>query len=113
MDYFKHTQKRFFERFKNSWSFKKSGMIDLTIEDYHKMCEICKDDSKVLLQENLKKRGCRKLIYYNGISMWCVISHKSKIIKTVYPVKNKFRKIVQNTEKYKNIKNENKKWFCK
>lgn len=99
MDYKKHTKDRFAERFQNVSSCKKVGIIDITDEDYFKMCELASDDSKGFLKKITNRGGYKKIIFYNGIPMWCAVSEKKKIIRTVYPIKNSdFRKI-KNIEK--------------
>ena len=75
MNYKKHTQDRFFERFK----------FIITDAEYDILCKMC-NDNFIQIEPN-RNRSIKKIIKYNNIYICCIISHKTKIIKTVYPVK--------------------------
>jgi hypothetical protein len=83
MEYKLHTQQRFTEKFipifkkskiNNEWS-------EMTDEDYFKLCEICRN--KPLYIQPGKSRVIAR---YNDTTMWCVLTKKTKIVKTIYPV---------------------------
>lgn len=82
----KHTKERFIERFD----------IKLTDEGYIKLCELCKDKNAIKIPT---KSGCEKVIInFMGILVCCVTSKRRKIVKTVFPVKNKiFKKFILNS----------------
>ena len=82
VDYKKHTQERFLERFNKI----------LSDEDYYKLCEIGKDDTQGYLLEQVKRGAKRKIVVYNDVMMWCVFSGKKRILKTLYMVPNKIVK---------------------
>ena len=92
MDYRKHTKERFLERFVPMFKSKKVKYKDqrdfkeLTDADYDTMCELCGTSATFKIPSY--KKGSKVIIEYKGINFWCVISHKSKIIKTIYPVRN-------------------------
>ena len=92
MDYKKHTQERFLERFmyyNHRVTEKRPEMKYLTDDDYYNMCEICKNNSNVLYQEQKHNKATLKVIQYKGRNFSCIISNKKKIIKTIYPVDKK------------------------
>ena len=99
MDYKKHTKDRFAERFINVPECKKAGLTYITDEDYYKMCELASSDDYGFLKKITNRGGYKKVIFYIGIPMWCAVSKKKKIIRTVYPIRKRdFRKI-KNIEK--------------
>lgn len=95
MDYKKHTKDRFIEKFSKTYKCKKIGLTELSDENYYELCSIANDEKLVLYEDPIKKKKSkRKIIFYKNILMWCVVSHKKKIIKTIYPVRKKdFNKI--------------------
>lgn len=75
MDYKAHTKYRFKQKF-----FK-----DLSDADYYAICEICRN--KINYIEVASYKGATKMVIsYNDNLMWCVLSKRRKIVKTVYPV---------------------------
>ena len=92
MDYNKHCKEKFIERFgKNNEEW-----LELTDSDYENLINECKTNP--LLIEPLKNRI---VIYYKKTYMFCILSKKSKIIKTIYPLNKKYyRKIVINDTNY-------------
>ena len=78
MDYKQHTKNRFKQRF-----FK-----DLSDADYYAICEICRNKINHIEVASYNK-STKMVISYNNNLMWCVISKKKKIVKTVYPVSKK------------------------
>ena len=98
MDYKKHTKDRFREKFlpiikskkiKNFWKDKTNkSWVDLTDDDYEEMCIICNNSP---LFKQVEKN--RVLIKYNNTYLWCVLTKKKSVIKTIYPIsKSDFRK---------------------
>lgn len=90
MDYKKHTKERFTEKFlpiikskriKNFWKDKNNKQwLELTDDDYDNLCNICRNEPLLIQSEK-----SRVLIQYNQMYMWCVVTKKSKIVKTIYP----------------------------
>jgi len=81
MDYKEHTKLRFKERFNK----------ELSDDDYYKICDICKS-SDVYFKQNTYKKAIKMIIKYDSNYIWCVVSHKKKIIKTVYPVQRRIKR---------------------
>jgi hypothetical protein len=81
MDYKQHTKQRFVERILSStW-------LELSDDDYYKMCDI--SNNSFIFKDSNKNRV---IIKYNDTFIWCVISKKSKIIKTIYPIDRRDKK---------------------
>lgn len=90
-DYKEHVKRKFKERFvpivstkniKNFWKDKtKKEWIEFTDDDYNNICNIC-NTNPLLIQ----KEKSRVLIRYNETYMWCAMTKKSKIVKTIYPI---------------------------
>jgi len=96
MNYKKHTKERFREKFLPYFNnlFTKTNKnrhkswVDLTDNDYEEMCIIC--NNSPLLKQVEKNRV---LIKYNNTYIWCVLTKKKSVIKTIYPIdKSDFRK---------------------
>lgn len=79
MDFKKHTQERYKERFN----------AELSDSEYMQICELCKSGKIYIEKPSAKKRSKKVVIVYREIFMWCVISKRRKIVKTVYPVSKK------------------------
>jgi hypothetical protein len=77
MDYKAHTKKRYRERFHK----------ELTDIDYYNLCEICRKD-QCFEKKKANHKAVKMIIKYKDDYMWCVLSNKSKIVKTVFPIKN-------------------------
>ena len=90
MDYKQHTKQRFVEKVLPSNKFHNTGdksWLELSDDDYYKMCDISKN--------NFIFKDCNKnrvIIKYNDTFVWCVLSKKSKIIKTIYPIDKRDKK---------------------
>ena len=91
MDYKEHTKNRFIERFNKKLSDK----------DYYKICDICRNDNNYIKKDTYKK-ATKMVIKYEDIYMWCVLSNKKKIVKTVYPIKKSIKRIIKNNKNNKN-----------
>ena len=102
MNYKEHTKQRFNEKFiplfknkkkNNFWKNKiNQNWSELTNEDYHNLCKISLNEP---LYKELSKN--RVIIKYNNTFMWCVLTKKSKIVKTIYPIdKSDFKKYLNN-----------------
>ena len=102
MDYKEHTKQRFKEKIfpinyskkiKNFWKDKTNKQwLELTDDDYYNLCVVCRNEPLFTQQE--KKRV---LVKYNGTYMWCVMTKKSKIVKTIYPIdRSDYNKYVKN-----------------
>jgi len=76
MDYKKHTQERFFEKLK----------VIITDDEYNNLCEICNKDENIIIQIPNRNRSYKKIIKFNNNFICCIVSHKKKIIKTIYPI---------------------------
>ena len=97
MNYKEHTRQRFEEKFipiikgkkKKFWEhITSSYWLEFTDGDYNNLCEVSLNDP--LYREPTKNRV---LVKYKNIFMWCVLSKKSKIVKTIYPIdRSDFRK---------------------
>jgi hypothetical protein len=48
------------------------------------MCDMCKNNYILFISKENKV-----MIKYKCTFMWCILSKKSKIIKTIYPVKKR------------------------
>ena len=97
-----HTKQRFKEKFvpinlnkkiKNFWRDKYSKQwLELTDDDYDNLCNICRNEP---LHVQIEKS--RVLIQYNQTYMWCVVTKKKKVVKTIYPIRksdyNKYIKL--------------------
>lgn len=105
MDYKSHTKQRFAQKFlptiksRRSKKFWKDSInknwIELTDDDYVNLCLL--SNNKPLFIDQLKNRV---IVSYKGMFLWCVLSKKSKIIKTIYPIsrsdkRNKLSSIVE------------------
>ncbi len=97
MDYKKHTQQRFIERFIPIIKRKKTGgsiidWLELTDDDYSNLCRISLENPLFIHTE---KR--RVIVKYRNTFMWCCLSKKGKIVKTIYPIDTSdFRKYLDN-----------------
>lgn len=94
MDYKRHTKERFKEKFLPIITTKKLKIIDwvdLTDNDYKEICIIC--NNSPLFKQAEKNRV---LIKYNDTYLWCVLTKKKSVVKTIYPIdKSDFRKYLQ------------------
>lgn len=69
------------------------SISELSDEDYDNICIICRNTDSFLRTKNSHNNySVRKIIFYKEIHMCCVISKKSKIVKTIYPVKRRLLK---------------------
>ena len=87
MDFKKHTQERYKQRF----------LRELSDSDYEKMCEMCKNGNTLFEKISPKKerrRSHKMIILFNDIYTWVVVSKRKKIIKTVYPMRAKDLKLL-------------------
>jgi len=90
MDYKKHTKQRFVEKVLPSNKFHNTGdesWLELSDDDYYKMCDI--SNNSFIFKDSNKNRV---IIKYNDTFVWCVLSKKSKIIKTIYPIDKRDKK---------------------
>jgi len=103
MDYKQHTKDRFIERFVTMNKSKKrkfwrersnKNWNELTDTDYKNLCELCNTNP-------LHKQLDKVIVRYNNTYMWCVLTRKKKVVKTIYPITkshyNKFLKIYETT----------------
>lgn len=74
MDYKKHTQNRFIERFK---------MI-LSDKDYKELCQLTKTYNNFIMKQKSKK-VYKKIIHFKNKYMWCVYNRRNTVF-TVYPI---------------------------
>jgi len=81
MNYKEHTKQRFKEKFRNN------SIKELTDDDYYEICNLCRNKN-ILLEKKNKNGGKKMIINYNNVYMWCILSNKSKIVKTIYPIDN-------------------------
>ncbi len=101
MDYRAHTKQRFREKFapiinkkiKNFWKDKiNKQWLELTDDDYENLCNICRNEPLLIQSEK-----SRVLIRYNQVYLWCVMTKKKKVVKTIYPIRksdyNKYLKV--------------------
>ena len=87
MDYKRHTQERYKERFIRYHNI----LPEISDEDYYIMCIIGRDDNQGYFLKN-KNKSKKKIIFYNNIPFCCIITRKSKVVKTIYPVKKSILK---------------------
>lgn len=78
MDFKNHTKERFKERFG----------VELSDTEYLKICDICRSND-IYIKRYGSNNSLKVVIKYENQYIWCVISHKRKIVKTVYPVKKR------------------------
>jgi hypothetical protein len=100
MDYRKHTKERFYQKFlpiikskkKNFWKGKTSNnWVEFTDDDYLNLIEVSKTPI------HIHKEKSRVLVRYKDTLMWCVLTKKKKVVKTIYPIcRSDFRKYVEN-----------------
>ena len=93
MDYREHTKQRFKEKFvpinlqsnkkvRKFWKDKiNKQWLELTDDDYDNLCNICRNEPLLIQGER-----SRVLVQYNQTYMWCVMTKKRKIVKTIYPI---------------------------
>jgi hypothetical protein len=95
MDYKLHTQQRFVEKFipiskkKSKTFWENTGgdrgpsidWVEITDEDYSNICKMCLENP---LFSQPERR--RVIIKYRNTFMWCAMTKKSKIVKTIYPI---------------------------
>jgi hypothetical protein len=103
MDYRTHTKQRFKEKFvpinlqpnrrkRKFWRDKcNKQWLELTDDDYDNLCNICRNEPLLIQGER-----SRVLVQYNQMYMWCIMTKKKKVVKTIYPINkgdyNKFLK---------------------
>jgi hypothetical protein len=80
MDYKEHTKIRFKERFNK----------ELTEIDYYKICDICRNGFSYTKKDAYNK-AIKMVIKYEDNYMWCILSNKKKIVKTLYPIKKSIK----------------------
>lgn len=95
----KHIKKRFRERFKNAKSWYGEEVTFLRKIDVLEISEIALSP-KGYLEHKVKNKGTKKVIFFNGICMWCIV--KDNTLKTIYPVsKDELKKLYKLTENKK------------
>jgi hypothetical protein len=103
MDYKQHTKDRFIERFvpmnkskqRKFWRERNNkNWTELTDTDYLNLCELCNTNP-------LHKQLDKVIVRYNNTYIWCVLTRKKKVVKTIYPITkghyNRFLKIYETT----------------
>ena len=105
MDYREHTKQRFKEKFvpintscilnkkvRKFWKDKiNTQWLELTDDDYDNLCNICRNEPLLIQVEK-----SRVMIRYNQMYMWCVLTKKKKVVKTIYPTgKSDYNKYIK------------------
>ena len=99
MDYRKHTKQRFEERL---LPIIKSKKINKFWKDYINKQWLCFDDADydnicdISNNDYVFKENQKVIIKYKEMFMWVVLSKKSKIVKTIFPIsRSDMRKYVK------------------
>lgn len=91
--YNRHIKQRFTERFQTLNVCISNELTHLRDIDVKEISEIALNTDGYLARKG-KKNTIKKVIFFNGLSMWTVIDPKKKILKTIYPISKKELKIL-------------------
>jgi len=91
--YYNHIQQRFKEKFAKLNACKSKDLTELTDYNIKEITNIALTTNGYLVKPGSKKT-IKKVIFYNGVAMWCVIDPKKELIKTIYPISEKQNKIL-------------------
>lgn len=91
--YTKHIKRRFTEKFKDIHVCISNELTYLRDIDVMEISNLALNTEGYLSRKG-NKNTIKKVIFFNGVSMWTVIDPNKQIVKTIYPVKKKEIKLL-------------------
>jgi hypothetical protein len=91
--YTKHIKRRFTEKFKDVRACVSNDLTFLRDIDVIEISNIALNTDGYLARKG-NKNTIKKVIFFNGISMWTVIDPNKNIVKTIYPVSKRDIKLL-------------------